>query len=253
MLVTASREKGVLEEEEQDAPQGLRVRRQGAEDVMVPRPDMVALPLDRRCGSAHGCSQPPLYALPGVRGGLRRHRWRAPRTRPIRRASRARAGAHGRPDASCGRRSWCPRPSPWTSCWPSSAAPRPHGDRGRRVRLSGGAGHARGPPGGDRGRDRRRVRPPRRGIRRIGRSRSDRRLVPHRAVQPPVWHRLYDDDYHSVGGWSSANWDGRPGWATRLRFRRPLRGRSIDGPRITEVDVDLTQAEREPAPAEESS
>ena len=71
MLVTASRQKGVLEEEEQEMLHKVfEFADKDAEDVMVPRPDVVALPLDTPIsGSAHDRSQEPLYAVSGVRGG----------------------------------------------------------------------------------------------------------------------------------------------------------------------------------------
>ena len=47
MLVTASREKGVLEEEEQAMLHKVfEFADKDAVDVMVPRPDVVALPVD---------------------------------------------------------------------------------------------------------------------------------------------------------------------------------------------------------------
>ena len=65
---------------------------------------------------------------------------------------------------------------------------------------------------------------------------------------------LSDEDYNTVGGFvfgelGRAPQEGDTVGFDGLRFTVP----GVDGPRITEVDVDLTRADRPPAPAEESS
>ena len=85
MLVTASRQKGVLEEEEQEMLHKVfEFADKDADDVMVPRPDVVALPLDRPLPDLMTTrAAKPLHALPGVRGRARRHRRGAARARPV--------------------------------------------------------------------------------------------------------------------------------------------------------------------------
>src|SRR6476659_6515098 len=134
MLVTASREQGVLEEEEQTMLHKVfAFADKDAADVMVPRPDVVALPLELpvaellRLMLQHPYTRYPVY------------------------------------DGE------------------------PHGDRGRRVRLAGRTCHAGGPAGGDRGRERRRVRRPGGGHPAAGRrSHAAGRVVPDRGVQRAV-------------------------------------------------------------------
>ena len=126
MLVTASREKGVLEEEEQEMLHKVfEFADKDAVDVMVPRPDVVGA-----AGRPAG----------GGDAAARARRTRSPATRCTRASSTTssacctcatcsrrcttaacRASTCAR---SCARRSWCPRRSRSTSCWPSSSAPR---------------------------------------------------------------------------------------------------------------------------------
>ena len=94
------------------------------------------------------------------------------------------------------------------------------------------------------------------GIRRLGRSKV--RLggsFPIEDFNDRFGTELDDDDDHSVGGWVFGELGRAPKVGDSVTHGRRLRFEvsAVDGPRITEVDVDLTQAEREPAPAEESS
>ena len=95
-----------------------------------------------------------------------------------------------------------PETKPLASCSPSSAARNAHGDRGRRVRLGRGPRHARGPAGGDRRRDRRRVRPARRRDPAVA---EDRVRVggsfPIDEFNERFGCDLSDEDYNTVGGY----------------------------------------------------
>ena len=69
MLVTASREKGVLEEEEQEMLHKVfEFADKDAVDVMVPRPDVVAVPVGLpSAGGAAARALAPVHPLSGVR------------------------------------------------------------------------------------------------------------------------------------------------------------------------------------------
>jgi CBS domain containing-hemolysin-like protein len=141
MLVTASREQGVLEEEEQTMLHKVfEFADKDAADVMVPRPDVVALPLELpvaellRLMLQHPYTRYPVYdgELDDVVGVLHvRDLFAALHDRGIDGWTRgAPLGDHGSRDEAARR-----------------AAVRlrdlePHGDRGGRVRLAGGS-----PPG----------------------------------------------------------------------------------------------------------
>ena len=65
---------------------------------------------------------------------------------------------------------------------------------------------------------------------------------------------LSDEDYHTVGGFLFGELGRAPLVGDVVSFegiRFEVAG--VDGPRITEVDVDLTRADRPPAPAEDPS
>ena len=247
MLVTASREEGVLEEEEQTMLHKVfEFADKDAADVMVPRPDMVALTIEMpvaellRLMLQHPYTRYPVYEdeVDNVLGILHvRDLFAALHDHGIERRRRARRW--------CGRRSWCPRRSGWTSCWPSSGHLEPHGDRGRRVRVGGRAGHARGPAGGDRRRDRRRVRPAQRGRAPAGRGTgAGGRVVPDRGVQRAVRDAPFPTRLPQRGrlrlrraGPGAAG--GRRGRTDGVRFEVS----AVDGSRIIEVDATLGPAE----------
>ena len=229
MLVTASRQKGVLEEDEQEMLHKVfEFADKDAADVMVPRPDVVALPVEmpvRR--PAEPGAAPPLHALPGVRGRPGRRARHPPRARPVQRDERPRDRAPGRADAAPRTPIVVPETkAPGRAAGGVPAHLEPHGDRGRRVRLDGRPGHAGGSARGDRRRDRGRVRPARRGgaADRPGAG-ADRRLVPDRGVQRALRH--WCSRTTTTTRWadsSSASSAGRRAWGTPCLRRRPLRG-----------------------------
>src|SRR6476620_10634206 len=106
MLVTASREQGVLEEEEQTMLHKVfAFADKDAADVMVPRPDVVALPL--RLGNPDRRARPRAHCHAGD-----------PATGSRRCTT---AGSAAWTCARCfARRSWFPRRSGSTSCYPTS-------------------------------------------------------------------------------------------------------------------------------------
>ena len=158
--------------------------------------------------------------------------------------------------ASCAPPSWCPRPSRWTSCWRSSAV-LPTTWRSWSTSTARWRGWPRS---------------------RICWRRSWARSAT--SSTSPTWasfgsgaagyriggsfpidqfnHRfgteLSEEDYHTVGGFVFGELGRAPRVGDSVGFQG-LRFEvvGVEGSRITEVDVDLTRAEREPEPAEESS
>ena len=162
-----------------------------AHEVMVPRPQVVAIEADLPAGGgARSAARVAVHALPRLPRLARRDRRDPARPRPLRgdarprhRVGRARGAAparlHRPGDEGPGRP---PRRVP-------QAEPA-HGRRRRRVRRDAGHRHPRGPARGDRRRDRGRVRPPRR----VGRAdrrppHPHRRHVPDRRLQRAVRDR----------------------------------------------------------------
>ena len=129
-------------------------------EVMVPRPDMVAVEADATVDEAiarrHRRGQ---VAAPGVRGHDRQHR-RARVPEGSRRAQR-RSGEGSEPvrGRCCARRTSCPSRSAWPSCC-ARCRPRSSTWRSSIDEYGGTAGprHDGGPARGDRRRDHRRVR-----------------------------------------------------------------------------------------------
>ena len=169
MLVSESTERGEIEQGEQEMLYKVfDFADKEVSDVMVPRPEVVALSVELPPEQAlQAVLDSPVHALPGLPRLARRDRRRAPRARPDRGDARARdrvgacggsdpTGVHGpRDEGSRGAADGVPAPEP------------AHGDRPRRVREHGGHRHARGRARGDRRRDRGRVRP----AGRVGRAR----------------------------------------------------------------------------------
>ena len=162
MLVSASSERGELEEEEQEMLYKVfDFADKEVADVMVPRPEVVALSIDlppQECLAA--IIDSPVHALPGLSrarsstsSGSCTCATSSPRFRPGARAGERRGAAAPRAHGS---RDQGPRGAAdgVPPHWPA------HGDRRRRVRRPRGDRHARGPARGDRRRDRGRVRPP---------------------------------------------------------------------------------------------
>ena len=243
MLVRASREEGVLEEDEQEMLHNVfEFADKDAADVMVPRPDVVALDVETPVPEMlQTMLDNPYTRYPVYRGRPGRRARHPPRARPVRRAARQRHRPHRRPRADPpGDR----RPRDEAAGRAARRVPvdlEPHGDRGRRVRLGGRPGHAGGRAGGDRGGDRRRVRPARvrRPADRQG-SRADRRLVPDRRVQRPLRHRRCPARTTTA---SAGYVFGELGRAPRVGDSVSARGArfevsAVDGKRITQVDVD---------------
>ena len=128
MLVTASREEGVLEEEEQEMLHKVfEFADKDAADVMVPRPDVVALPRrDARAPSCCArCSSTRTRATRCTRGSSTTSPACCTCATCSRRCTTA-ASTASTCARCCARRSWCPRRSRWTSCWPSSGATSNH-------------------------------------------------------------------------------------------------------------------------------
>ena len=196
--------------------------------VMVPRPDVVLLPIglgpqtrwSRCCG--HPYTRYPVYDgdVDDIVGILHvrtlfgaSQNGGAASSRPAR-ADPARA--HGARDQAPGR--------------PARRVPahqEPHGDRRRRVRLARGDRDARGSDRGDRGRHRRRVRPARDGDPAArARSPAHRGLVPDRGLQRALRARPADRRLHLDRRLRLRR--ARPRAAARRRGRlqpHPLRGR----------------------------
>ena len=210
------------------------------DDVMVPRPDVVALAVTLTPAEACARARPPVHALPGVRGRPRRHL----RHPPLRRLFAAmQDGGLDRPTCAA-----LLRPAhvvPETKRLDELLAEFRRDEhtwrRGRRVRLGGRPRHAGGPAGGDRGGDRRRVRPPdvdpadRQG------PRADRGLVPDRRVQRALRHAACRRGLpqHRRVRVRRARPRRRAGRSRALR-RLHFRVHSTDGPRILSVDVELS-------------
>ena len=221
MLVTASQEAGVIEEdEEQMLHRVFGFADLTAGQVMVPRTEMVAVAEDAPMDAV-------LHAV--ARGGHDRYPVYRERPRQHRRRTA--------PDGSAGR--WWRAEAPWTSL-PSHATPtryrrrcrqtlcsaemrRPQhtaGDRDRRVRRHGGARDLRRPHGAHRGfaRARRRGRPHHGARRRVGaRGRARARHRRERAIRGA--HRRGPCTTRSAGTCSA-------GWGARAPIRRPHRGRA---------------------------
>ena len=131
-----------------------------AHDVMVPRPEVVALSVDLPPEEALAAViDSPYTRYPVYRGVARRHHRRPPRPRPLPRAlrprDRERRHRGHRPPGLRRPGDEGPRVAPGGVPPPEPA----HGARCRRVRRRAGDRHPRGPAGGDRRRDRGRVRP----------------------------------------------------------------------------------------------
>ena len=230
MLVTASREKGVLEEEEQAMLHKVfEFADKDAADVMVPRPDVVA-----RAGRAAGGGDAAARALPPVHplSGLRR----ASSTTSSacctcatcsRRCTTAACERRRRALDPARRRSSCPRRSRSTSSWPSSSAPRTtwrswststaRSRASSRSRTCSRRSWARSATSST---------CPRRASVRIGRGRV--RLggsFPIEEFNERFGTHLPDDDYHTVGGFVFGELGRAPkvGDSVELR-RRPVRG-----------------------------
>ena len=225
MLVTASREKGVLEEEEQEMLHKVfEFADKDAADVMVPRPDVVALPVDMPVPEmlqivlANPYTRYPVFEeRPG------RHRRRAARARPVLRAARARPRAHRRPHDPA-RAIVVPETKPLDELLAEFRRTSNHmaivvdeyGSVAGLVTLEDLLEEIVGEIGDefdlpDAGVLRHRPRP-----------RADRRLVPDRRVQRPLRHAACPTTTTTPSAGScSASWAGRRGWATSWRSTAP--------------------------------
>ena len=186
MLVSASKEEGVLEADEQEMLYNVfDFAETNVDEVMVPRPDVVGLHIGLTPAEAarevlrHPYTRYPVYRedLDEICGILHiRSLFDALQNGGAAATSLDGARAVGPARAGDEAPRQAPRRVP-----PHVHA---HGGRRRRVRLDGGDRDPRGPDRGDRRRDRRRVRPPRRldPAAREG-PHPRRRLVPDRGVQ----------------------------------------------------------------------
>ncbi len=257
MLLDRSQRHGEIEEEEQQMiSKVFDFGDKHADDVMVPRVDVVALSIDLPPEQAlKAVMESPYTRYPVYRESLDeilgilhvRDLFAALMDRGIEQV-RAR-GSPPHPVL---------RPGDEGPRQPARRVPRPepaHGDRPRRVRRDGGDRHARGSAGGDRRRDRGRVRPSAR------RDRAARR--PHR----PHQRRLPDRRVQRGAGDEAARRGLPHGRRIRVRLARPRRrGRAtrsstkacgsaideVEGTRIQIVTVTLPEDEdREAVGAEE--
>ena len=199
-----------------------------AADVMVPRPDVVALPLDMPVPELLRLMlRASLHPLSGLRGRAGRRGRRAARARPVRRPARPRHRGGERARAAAARRSWCPRRSGWTSCWPSSGPP-PTTWRSWSTSTARWRGWSTledlleeivGEIGDE-------FDLPDAGVRRLGKSRV--RLggsFPIEDFNDRFGTHLPESDYHSVGGYVFGELGRAPKVGdTRRHRRRPLRG-----------------------------
>ena len=258
MLVSASHEEGVLEAEEQEMLHKVfDFAETQVDDVMVPRPDVIALPVTLTPAEAVArvLEQPytryPVYDedLDDVCGVLHLRRlFDAMQNGAAQRARPARAGAPGLLRA---RDEEARQPA-------GRVPPHQHAPRGRRrrVRLDGGHRHARGPAGGDRRRHRRRVRPARR-ARSCGWARTasaSRARIPSRSSTSASAARLPEEDYNSLGGFVFGELGRAAEPGDRVRYDGCVfRVHATDGPRILSIDVELkarpeSERRRRPGP-----
>ncbi len=186
MLLEVSTQRGEIEQDEREMLYKVfDFADKEASDVMVPRPEVVGISVEMAPEEALArrarVALHPLSRLPRVARRDRRH---PPRPRPrlgaprqLHRRGRARGAA-----ATGLRR---PRDQgPGRAARRVPADEPAHVGRRRRVRRDAGDRHPRGPPGGDRRRDRGRVRPARRVDRAHQRDDDpDRRHVPDRRLQ----------------------------------------------------------------------
>ena len=209
------------------------------EDVMVPRPDIVALPVALTPQAAmEQVLAAPVHALPGLRArtsttcsacctcaGCSSRSRTAPPTSTDLRALLLSGAPRARDEAA--------RPAADRDPAPEG----PHGDRGRRVRLGRRPRHARGPARGDRRRDRRRVRSRGRADRaaRAAIATGSRAVFPVEEFNERFERDLSDEDYHTVGGIVF----GELG-------RAPAVGDSVE---IGHVKFDVADGRRHPHPA----
>ena len=195
-----------------------------AADVMVPRPDVVALSVEMPAGGgAPRRARLAVHALPGLPRVARRHLRHPARARPHLGAERLRDRRVSSSPSCSGPRTSCPRRRIWAPCSASSADEPAHGDRRRRVRLDDGHRHAGGHRRGDRRRHRGRVRPARRVGRadrrdvRSGSTARSRSTTSTRSSAPTLEH----EDFHTIGGLRL-----RPPRPGRRAGRRGARGRA---------------------------
>ena len=113
MLLRQGERSGVLEADEQEMiDKVFDFSDTSVEHVMVPRPDIVALPvaLDADGGDGAGAAA-SVHALSGVRGRARQRARRAARPAPLRGAAERRAASSPTCARCCTRRTSCPRRS----------------------------------------------------------------------------------------------------------------------------------------------
>ena len=224
-------------------------------EVMVPRPDMVTAPVSARMQEVldlilrHGYSRIPVYKenvddIVGVAYAkdLLRH-LHAGKARHAARQHRARAVL---------------RPGVEEGLGPDArdaAARRPHRHRPGRVRIDRGAGHHRGPAGGDRRRDRRRIRP--RGARDRARGREplpgER---PHSIddINELLEVELPQDEWDTVAGLMYALLGAVATQGETVRFGDlEFTAERVQGRRIATVLIARRPAEQSTAPARDSS
>ena len=118
MLLRQGERSGVLEADEQEMiDKVFDFSDTSVEHVMVPRPDIVALPVSLTPTAAmEQVLQHPVHALPGVRGGARQRARRAARAAPLRRAAERRRRRAPTCAPCSTRRTSCPRPSASCTC-----------------------------------------------------------------------------------------------------------------------------------------
>ncbi len=257
MLVTASRQKGVLEEEEQEMLHKVfEFADKDAEDVMVPRPDVVALPLDTPIADLmttvlrNPYTRYPVYGedIDDIAGVLHvRDLFSAINERGLERTD---IQSILRPAILV------PETKPLDELLAEFRRTSNHmaivvDEYGSVVGLAtledlleeivGEIGDEFDLPDV--------------GILRIGRGRV--RIggsFPIEQFNARFGTDLSDEDYHTVGGFLFGELGRAPLVGDVVSFegiRFEVAG--VDGPRITEVDVDLTRADRPPAPAEDPS
>ena len=251
MLLSRSTEEGELEQQEQEMLYKVfDFADKEVADVMVPRPEVVALSIDlppEECLAAvidSPYTRYPVYreTLDNVVGmlhvrdlfsALRRSRHRE---RPTSR--RSSAPAYIVPETK--------DLAAMLHRVPAHEAA--HGDRRRRVRGDAGHRHARGPARGDRRRDRGRVRPARR-VRRADRRRhdQDRRHVPDRRLQRAVRDRAPTRTTTRWAASSSASSAARRSPATRSTSTGCASTSSeIEGSRIQKLAVTFVERRERP-------
>ena len=118
MLLRQGERSGVLEPDEQEMiDKVFDFSDTPVEHVMVPRPDIVALPVALTPTAAmEQVLQAPVHALPGLRRGVRQRARRAARAPAVRRAPERRRPTAPICARCCTRRTSCPRPSASATC-----------------------------------------------------------------------------------------------------------------------------------------